>query len=549
VRAPDSIEARVLAGSNEPEPGPSPRRRVAAGVVAFAVFIAAGAFAWRAFDDGSAQTIAGGPDLPTLAVRLQSAGFLPDTPPDEDPWLKVTTTIDYGDLQVVDDTSTTPDGIVDWVAVEDLTPLAPGPVVGSPVSVSSDGSDGRVSIGTPSDWPNFDRFQRIDTLPTRPGDYVVLFEADYPQGTAMTARSVHLVEPGTVQLTIRESSGRESATASAAIDGVLVEGFLATRSILGGDVGAESPPHSPSFAGVAPLRVVDGSPVVLSIPADEAAAGLFPPKEEIPDRLPIDLNGPAEIPATAAGTYHLAVDAAWTHGRTGYGQTGTEEHVRFLFPVEVVPADAEPTPAPVETPPATLAPAEPTATLLVSNSGASLDDALLEDSLQVHNGCVGAGDGEAFTYLIWPAGSRLVQEGDRLTVVDATGTTVASIGDTIRMGGGIDVLGRAQEVVVGAIPPACQETGVHYWYVGQIVGVTPAVPATPAPSVVVPDVVGLPFEDARARLQSLGLEVGHLQVVTGGYPVAVVVEQDPAPGTSVDGGTAVDLVTGPSPSG
>ncbi len=66
---------------------------------------------------------------------------------------------------------------------------------------------------------------------------------------------------------------------------------------------------------------------------------------------------------------------------------------------------------------------------------------------------------------------------------------------------------------------------------------------------VVPDVIGLPLQDARADLESLGLVVGHLQVVPGDHLVAVVGEQDPAPGASVDAGTAVDLMTGPSSSG
>ena len=59
-------------------------------------------------------------------------------------------------------------------------------------------------IGTPEDWPSFDSFERIDRLPSTPGEYVLLFEADYPEGTAMTARLVQVVEAGALQLVLTE---------------------------------------------------------------------------------------------------------------------------------------------------------------------------------------------------------------------------------------------------------------------------------------------------------------------------------------------------------
>jgi Tol biopolymer transport system component len=65
----------------------------------------------------------------------------------------------------------------------------------------------------------------------------------------------------------------------------------------------------------------------------------------------------------------------------------------------------------------------------------------------------------------------------------------------------------------------------------------------------VPDVIGLSFDEARAQIEAAGLEVGDVQVVTGGYIKEAVVEQDPPPGSSVDAGAAIDLVTGPSGDG
>jgi Tol biopolymer transport system component len=65
----------------------------------------------------------------------------------------------------------------------------------------------------------------------------------------------------------------------------------------------------------------------------------------------------------------------------------------------------------------------------------------------------------------------------------------------------------------------------------------------------VPDVIGLSFDEARVQIEAAGLRVGDVQVVTGGYVKEAVVEQDPPPGSSVDAGAAIDLVTGPSGDG
>jgi hypothetical protein len=62
----------------------------------------------------------------------------------------------------------------------------------------------------------------------------------------------------------------------------------------------------------------------------------------------------------------------------------------------------------------------------------------------------------------------------------------------------------------------------------------------------VPDLIGLSFDEARAQIEAAGLRVGDVQVVTGAYVKEAVVEQDPPPGSSVDAGAAIDLVTGPS---
>jgi hypothetical protein len=128
---------------------------------------------------------------------------------------------------------------------------------------------------------------------------------------------------------------------------------------------------------------------------------------------------------------------------------------------------------------------KPTARLLVQEGGPSGDAALLSGALAVRHGCVGVAEGDSFTYLIWPAGSSLVEVDAGLAVTDGLGAVVASIGDTISMGGGVDFLPRAEEAVVGGIPPACQEPGEHYWYVG-VIDIQP----TPGASVDTPPCAG-----------------------------------------------------------
>jgi heat shock protein HslJ len=361
VQAPPSIDRRLEEGPRGHDAGPTTKGRVAAALVAFAVFAAAGAFAWRAFDGDPARTLSAAPDKPpTLSIGLQSAGFVEDMPEDEDPWLQVDAVIDYGDLHVEEETSTTPTGaIVEWVHVEDLTPLVPGPVVGSPVAITSDGGDARVMIGDPVDWPNFDRFERIDALPTEQGDYVLIFAADYAEGMAMTARAVTLVPPGTVQLTVEEGGSPDAATASASVDGAMVEGFLSTSWFMGGDLGGQSEPRSPSFENVPRLEIVEGARIVLSTPADAATAGLFADGMAAPDRLPTDLMEGTWEPSEPPGSYDLVVEATWRHGKTGWAQTGTKERARFVFPVEIVgPEESTSTPpTSVESSPTEPAPA------------------------------------------------------------------------------------------------------------------------------------------------------------------------------------------------
>ena len=160
------------------------------------------------------------------------------------------------------------------------------------------------------------------------------------------------------------------------------------------------------------------------------------------------------------GSYGMRLTGTWSRGTAG-----------FNVILHVDPEDGVSPGPPASNP-----------ILLVSTQRASGDDALLEGELALRNGCVGVQNGEVFTYLIWPAGTSLTPPSEPLTVVDRSGAEIASIGDTIRMGGGVDFLGSAEGVVDGGIPPACAEDGEHYWYVGQVEQVkgAPSSGASPA---------------------------------------------------------------------
>jgi hypothetical protein len=342
----ERIRARSTRPS-EPRQGdgmPPTRQRVLAGVVAFGVFIAAGAFLVRAIDPTSPQRAPGtAVPLPTLRMAFESRGPIDDG--SDDPLHRVDTVLDYGDLHEESFTSTLPPGsIVDWVSVDQLTPMFPAPTAGSDVSIQADGDDPRVLIGEPEAWPDFDRFERIDRLPPEPGRYVLVFEANYPEGVARTARLVDLAAPGAVQVAANEGGEVGAATASLAIDGEAHDGLLVASKFTQSDVSAESPQRDAIFSDDVYIAVERGTSLVRDTSPDGWLASLIP----VGDRggggsLSID---PMPAPETTfdvdAGRYVLMVRATWKHGKIGWANDGTREEAVFQFPIEVVQATTAP---------------------------------------------------------------------------------------------------------------------------------------------------------------------------------------------------------------
>jgi hypothetical protein len=335
----ERIHARSTRPS-EPRQGegmPPTRQRVLAGVVAFGVFIAAGAFLVRAIDPTRPERAPGtAAPLPTLRMTFESRARIDDGSADS--MRRVDTVLDYGDLHEESFTSTLPPGgIVDWVSVDQLTPMFPAPTAGSDVSIQADGDDPRVLIGDPGAWPDFDRFERIDRLPAEPGRYVLIFEADYAEGVARTARLVDLAAPGAVQVAATEGGEVDAATASLAIDGKAHDGFLVTSRFMQSDDRSQSSPRDPSFSDHDYVAVERGTTLVRDTSASGFITSLIAVGDGTGGSLSINpMPAPEATFDVNPGRYVLMVFATWKHGKTGWANDGTREEAVFQFPIEIV---------------------------------------------------------------------------------------------------------------------------------------------------------------------------------------------------------------------
>jgi hypothetical protein len=554
VDAPARVSARVDEGPRgQGEPGPSPARRAVTIVVAFAVFAAAGAFAWRAFDtDPTTNVVGPSGELPTLAVRFDRSETRMEGAED---LARIDTMIDYGDVHEDDFTSTTPKGaIVDWIGAQDLTPLVPGPAAGSPVSISADGRDPRILIGTPGDWPSFDSFDRIDRLPSTPGAYVLLFEADYPEGTAMTARRVQVVEPGALQLVLTEGGKVDAATARAYVDGRATGGVLSSSTFAQSDVVLSSQPREPDFGSRSPLQVADGARILLSTPTDHASAAVVDAYRETPADLPIDLvDGGATVDA-GIGDHLLAVDATWQHGQVGWTATeGTRETARFFFPIDVQPVVGSVAPAVADGPSAV-------AEFHVGDLNGIGASGTLTAAGRTIDGTVGSycwtfegGSGcadavapsfVAEDFLDVEVGSTLVIEGDAPSVsgeLDLAGDFPFERVEDL-----FDLVTFDQEpgTYVLAVVAHAEQGEVPFYFPIRLVAAAADAPAPSSPrsSVsVVPDVVGMTELDAYIALRSQGFVPLASYLPFNDAPIGTVAETQPPAGTEVDANTTVNM--------
>lgn len=355
VEVPDADVRKRIEGGPRSSEGPPRHDRVLAALVAVAVAVVAGGFLWRTLPGTSEGVGDPAAALPTLIVTFQQNGLVVDEPDQQIP--RVDTTIVYGDAREESFTSALPandDVNIHWVAAEDLTPFVPGPTVGSAIDFQADGVDPRVLLGRPTDWPNFDRFTRIDRLPEEPGQYVIVFQADYPGGIARTARRIHLVQPNVLQLVADEGGdARSPATASAYVDGRGAKGFLSEHSSGSGDLGTGSTFEPPHFDDSSWLDVPSEAGLVLATDVTTSRYALFEPDDRFDSERLTEL-GDLGTTVEGAGRRLLAVELTWIHPAPGSGDVEMSERAVFFFPIEIAtepvveePAPPTPSPAPV----------------------------------------------------------------------------------------------------------------------------------------------------------------------------------------------------------
>lgn len=147
VRPTPDLDARIAEGPR-PEPPPPASRRVVAAVTAFALFAAAGTFAFAVLRDRSGSDVLGGADEPRLVLTLVSTDLAPRA------------TLRYGD-QTVDMVT---EGY-EWCEVDSdqctsmisdfafYPPVSEYLVVppGTPIEVAGDGTVGELTITDPND--------------------------------------------------------------------------------------------------------------------------------------------------------------------------------------------------------------------------------------------------------------------------------------------------------------------------------------------------------------------------------------------------------------
>jgi len=344
-----AIRERIERGPSV-DPRSSRKYSLLAGIVAGAVAVAGIAALWQLdrTPNGIGDTTV---DLPTLIVTFQSGKMIVNQPDEQ--IQRVDTTIVYGDAREQSFTSTISESAhVDWVGVEALTRFVPGPTAGSQIRFDADGENPRVLIGRPSDWPEFDRFTQIERLPEEPGDYVLVFEATYAEGVARTARAVHVVAPGELQIVAEGGGALDAATAVVYVDGRGSDGFLSTSQFSEEDDAVQSVPRPPTFADADRVRLAPGSAIALVSPATEARAGLLDgySEQDSTSSLPLELLQGSQTLDRPDGRYLLAVDLTWIQVAPGAGDVATEERAFFYFPIEIASGGGEPSPEPSPSP-------------------------------------------------------------------------------------------------------------------------------------------------------------------------------------------------------
>ena len=183
VELPAGLDRRIAEGPKGAAlPGPSPRQRLVAGVVAIAVFAAAGLFAWNALRPtrravSSVQTTPPAVGSGVLTLSLMSGPQAPNA------------SLSFGD-QVqqgvresytwCDDAGQCVSGTADFATYPPVTEFLPVPV-GAQLDITGDATSMSLTALTTVDGQTV---QSEGLVPTEPGRYAAKIDATWPHGNA-----------------------------------------------------------------------------------------------------------------------------------------------------------------------------------------------------------------------------------------------------------------------------------------------------------------------------------------------------------------------------
>jgi hypothetical protein len=353
-------------------PSLRPRQRIVAGIVAFAVFAAAGAFAWTAFrPEGASRLTANGTTVPPFVLQVLDRASAPP--------ITVTTEASSGQSGAHRPTERSPHvldityGSVvgrwdpsslrehrnarpDLVRREGLTFLYPDsePALnaGAKVRLSSQAAGARVVLipvaGQYSSRRMGPSVQLSDggVLP-RPGHYVLEVRVDRAGVAEVWSGSVWIIPPGTFQLLwFNDGEGPHGEPfISMAVNGSHAKGGILDATGVGASGGQPTPypfPDNISPTGLT-LTVVSGSPIAMLAPATRPGnqgntrimlsyASPAPPYQQLGA---IPVRGPARVMSMPPGDYlfRVYVDFRQADARLGF-------HGYRVCPIHVIASRA-----------------------------------------------------------------------------------------------------------------------------------------------------------------------------------------------------------------
>ncbi len=296
----------AMSSQGPPTPGPSRRQRVFAGVLAFAIFLAAGGFAWRALHRSSSQGPSGS-TLPTLVIT-------PGLPSPNKGLFGPLLRLRYAQVQVDVPAWIGPPGATGRPQLRRLPSAGPAYAWGSPIRIDPpEGAEVTATIAHAATWhrPSPDAQPLGDLLPG-PGSFVLDVRMTSAQGqTSRWFARIDIGHPGTVQFWVHGALQTGVPAIDMVVNGRVISPGVADavdpqRTTLIG--WPDIPPSMGPLVGVragtpiSPPQIPPGaSPVRVNAPWLDYAAPT-PPYRSIGR---VDLTAKYPVLDVSAGTYIL----------------------------------------------------------------------------------------------------------------------------------------------------------------------------------------------------------------------------------------------------